>query len=223
MRWLAAAMMAAALVVAPPAAAQTPISLGTGEAASVIVDAVGTAHIAFDSGAGSTYCRLPRKARACDVRSFLPLDGAVGPQHPRAQRRRAGPGRRRVREARTAHLAGPWRHLVGARSRSAPPGSPRSRSRPAEQSVFTVGYGTSVVNVRHSAVRGRRDARAERAVRRQPAVLGRHGRARRRPRGRGLRRRGSRPLARVRRRRSLRHQRLGRAPGSSTASPTANS
>ena len=36
--------------------------------ASVLVDAIGTAHIAFDSGAGTTYCRLPRKARACDVR-----------------------------------------------------------------------------------------------------------------------------------------------------------
>ena len=76
---MAAAVTAAALAAAAPAAAQSPIPLGTGEAASAIVDAAGTAHIAFDSGAGTTYCRLPRRARGCEVRTFLPLAGAGRP------------------------------------------------------------------------------------------------------------------------------------------------
>jgi hypothetical protein len=153
MRWLAAAMAAAALVAAPPAAAQAPISLGPGQFASVIVDAAGTAHIAFDSGAGSTYCRLPRKASACDVRSFLPLDGAASPQ---IVQRGDGvlvlivPASTGTYLRTSADGGVTWSAPVAI----SPAGFASVALAPGEQSVFTVGYGTSVVNVRHLPLAG---------------------------------------------------------------------
>jgi hypothetical protein len=79
-RWPLLLALATTLVAAPAtAAAQSPLDLGAGENASVVVDAAGTAHIVFNATAGGEgYCRLPRKATACDVRTALPLDERLG-------------------------------------------------------------------------------------------------------------------------------------------------
>jgi len=76
--------LAAAAALAAPAGAQAPIDLGPGRGPSLVVDAAGTAHIAYRSldvrnatAHSVTYCRLPRGAAACDVRVVLPL-----PRHP---------------------------------------------------------------------------------------------------------------------------------------------
>jgi hypothetical protein len=66
------------LVLAAPAAAQAPVDLGPGQSPAVVVDGTGTAHIVFVTQAGDVYCRLPRGAAACDVRTPLPLPGADG-------------------------------------------------------------------------------------------------------------------------------------------------
>jgi hypothetical protein len=153
MRWLAAALTAAALVAAPPAAAQTPISLGSGELASVIVDAAGTGHIAFDSGAGSTYCRLPRKATACDVRTFLPLDGG---QNPHIFERADGAlliivGAEGFSYLRTSADRGvTWSAPVVISN--ATPGSVVLA--PDGQSAFTFGYAAGVANFRYAPFTG---------------------------------------------------------------------
>ena len=60
-----------ALLIAAPAGAQAPIDLGPGQSPTLIVDAAGTAHIVFVTAEGDVYCRLPRGARACDVRTVL--------------------------------------------------------------------------------------------------------------------------------------------------------
>jgi len=68
------AALAATLVLAAPAsAAVTPVDLGPGNQPSVVVDPAGTAHILWLMGSFSApqYCRLPRGATACDVRSAL--------------------------------------------------------------------------------------------------------------------------------------------------------
>src|SRR3954451_975543 len=73
--WMLAAVCAVAW--AEPARAATPLALGQGDSAKVALDPAGTAHIVFksiESPDGATYCRLPRGARACDIRTFLPLD-----------------------------------------------------------------------------------------------------------------------------------------------------
>jgi hypothetical protein len=64
-----------ALTVAAPAQAAKPIALGPGSAPRVVVDPAGTAHMVFRSTPddGIVYCRLPRGARACDVRTALPI------------------------------------------------------------------------------------------------------------------------------------------------------
>ena len=64
-----------AVLAAAPAAAQAPIDLGAGQDPSVVVDTAGTAHIVFHVDGGDVYCRLPRGAAACDVRTLLPLAG----------------------------------------------------------------------------------------------------------------------------------------------------
>jgi hypothetical protein len=153
MRWLVAALTAAALVAAPPAAAQTPISLGSGEAASVVADAAGTAHIAFDSGAGSTYCRLPRKARACDVRSFLPLEGA---QSPFIRERADGVLFLLVSAENVLYLrTSPDRGVTWSAPAAIGAGTPVSAElAPGGQGAFTLGYGNSVVNFRHAPFAG---------------------------------------------------------------------
>ena len=70
--------LALAAVAAPSAAAQAPIDLGPGEDPTIVVDAGGTAHVAFHEPGGDVYCRIPRGAAACDVRTQLPLAGGDG-------------------------------------------------------------------------------------------------------------------------------------------------
>ena len=81
------ALLVAALLalVAPASAAAAPFELGAGRDASAVMDAAGTAHIVFDSSPNvatsiATYCRLPRGARACDVRTEMPLDLSDDPR-----------------------------------------------------------------------------------------------------------------------------------------------
>ncbi len=153
MRWLAAATAAAALIAAPPAAAQSPISLGTGDTASMLVDAIGTAHIAFDSGPGSTYCRLPRNARACDVRSFLPLDGA---QAPFIRERADGVLILLASAENVLYLRSSGdRGVTWSAPAAIGTGTPSSAEiAPGGQGVYTMGFGTEVVNFRHSPFTG---------------------------------------------------------------------
>jgi hypothetical protein len=72
-----------ALVLSAPAGAVRPVFLGKGGQPGVAVDAAGTGHIAWihDGPAADDdtleYCRLPRRARACDVRSSFPLGGSA--------------------------------------------------------------------------------------------------------------------------------------------------
>jgi hypothetical protein len=71
-------VLLALLALAAPAQAATPIALGPGSAPRLVVDPAGTAHMLFRSNApddGIVYCRLPRGARACDIRTALPIGG----------------------------------------------------------------------------------------------------------------------------------------------------
>ena len=65
----------AALLAAAPAHAARPIALGAGGSPWLVVDSAGTGHMVFRGTPddGIVYCRLPRKARACDVRTALPI------------------------------------------------------------------------------------------------------------------------------------------------------
>jgi hypothetical protein len=153
MRWLAAAITAVALIAAPPAAAQSPISLGAGAGASMFVDTTGTAHIAFASGPGVTYCRLPRAARACDVRSFLPLDFA---QPPFLRERADGvlillTGANGLLYLRTSADRGVTWSAPAAISNSAPASAELA---PGGQAAVTLGYGSDFVNFRHAPFTG---------------------------------------------------------------------
>ena len=72
--------MLAALAAAAPASAQAPpIPLGPGENASMVTDGVGLTHIVFENGGDYVYCRLPRNARACDIRTTLVMPGVGEP------------------------------------------------------------------------------------------------------------------------------------------------
>ncbi len=66
-----------AVMAAAPASART-IDLGVGQTPTVAVDPAGTAHIVFLTPGGYTYCRLPRNAPACDIRTALPVDRRAG-------------------------------------------------------------------------------------------------------------------------------------------------
>ena len=145
--------MAAALIAAPPAAAQSPISLGEGESASMLVDTAGTAHIAFDSGPGTTYCRLPRKARACDVSTFLPLDDA---QPPFIRERADGVLILLVSADNVLYLRlSPDRGVTWSAPAAIGAGVPVSAElAPGGQGAFTLGFGSDVVNFRHTPFAG---------------------------------------------------------------------
>ena len=71
--------IAAAFPAAAPADVGQPIDLGPGQNPNVTLEADGTAHIAFTGlGANSTeldYCKLPRGATQCSVRSQVPAPG----------------------------------------------------------------------------------------------------------------------------------------------------
>ena len=75
----------AAALLATPAGAATPIDLGPGATPDVAVDAAGTAHVVLQAGRQGLYaveyCRIPRGATACAVRTRLPL--APGQGRPR--------------------------------------------------------------------------------------------------------------------------------------------
>ena len=124
--------------------------------ARVLVDAVGTAHIAFDSGAG--YDVLPAAAQGPRLRrAVVPAAGrGAGAVHPRAQPTAcwscSSSARERARIC--AHLrrtaASPGRR----RPRSAPAVPVAAEIAPGGQSVYTLGFGTSVVNFRHSPFAG---------------------------------------------------------------------
>ena len=83
-------LLLAVLLAAPAAAA--PVDLGPGRAPDVALDALGTAHVVLETGEqgalGVDYCRLPRRATGCEVRTALPLPAGEG--RPRILRRADG-------------------------------------------------------------------------------------------------------------------------------------
>jgi hypothetical protein len=78
---LAIACVVAGLVLAAPAGAATPLTIGTGHKPGVAVDAAGTAYLAWygpESNVTSlNFCRLPRGAGACDVRTTIAAPGTT--------------------------------------------------------------------------------------------------------------------------------------------------
>jgi hypothetical protein len=71
----------AGLVLVAPAGAATPLTIGTGHKPGVAVDAAGTAYIAWFGPESTTtslnFCRLPRAASACDVRTTIAAPGTT--------------------------------------------------------------------------------------------------------------------------------------------------
>lgn len=70
-------LFALAFLATSPAHA-APVDLGVGSDPSAVIDPAGTAHIVYDASGGEAYCRLPRKAAACDVLTPLPLPDHAG-------------------------------------------------------------------------------------------------------------------------------------------------
>jgi hypothetical protein len=77
---LAIACLVAGLVLAAPAGA-APLTIGTGHKPGVAVDAAGTAYVAWYGPESDTtslnFCRLPRGAGACDVRTTIAAPGTT--------------------------------------------------------------------------------------------------------------------------------------------------
>ena len=73
LRSLFLALATSFVAAAPAHAAVTPVDLGVGTKPSVVVDPAGTSHILFlpDTFGAPQYCRLPRGATACDIRTAL--------------------------------------------------------------------------------------------------------------------------------------------------------
>ena len=69
------------LLVPAGAGAATPLTIGTGHKPGVAVDAAGTAYIAWFGPESNTtslnFCRLPRGAGACDVRTTIAAPGTT--------------------------------------------------------------------------------------------------------------------------------------------------
>jgi hypothetical protein len=78
---LAIACVVAGLVLVAPAGAATPLTIGTGHKPGVAVDGAGTAYIAWFGPESTTtslnFCRLPRAASACDVRTTIAAPGTT--------------------------------------------------------------------------------------------------------------------------------------------------
>ncbi len=77
-----ACVVAGLLLLAPAGAgAATPLTIGTGHKPGVAVDAAGTAYIAWFGAESTTtslnFCRLPRGAGACDVRTTIAAPGTT--------------------------------------------------------------------------------------------------------------------------------------------------
>jgi hypothetical protein len=155
--WAGVIAVVAALAAATPASAQAPIPLGPGEVPSMVTDGVGLTHVVFRQAGDYVYCRLPRRGRACDIRTTLVMPG-VG-QPPRIRLRPDGAlfvvgaidetdDDRTYRGAtyvfatsdRGASWSGPTRIAVNNYAFSAV-----SLSNDG-QSAFTLAYGTSVVD-----------------------------------------------------------------------------
>lgn len=85
MRRLPALTLLSAALLAAPAHAAAPIDLGPGATPDVAIDAAGTAHVVLQAGGQGLlavdYCRIPRGATTCAVRTRLPL--APGQGRPR--------------------------------------------------------------------------------------------------------------------------------------------
>jgi hypothetical protein len=75
------AARAATLVRAAPGAAAAPLQVGTGLVPVVAMDPTGTAYVAWQSASAIGFCRLPRDARACDVRVDLPYEREFSGSH----------------------------------------------------------------------------------------------------------------------------------------------
>jgi hypothetical protein len=77
------AALVATLALAAPAGAATPLNVGTGKVPVVAMDPAGTAFIAWQTDATLGFCRLPRNAKACDVRVDVPyaFDGGLNRLH----------------------------------------------------------------------------------------------------------------------------------------------
>jgi hypothetical protein len=67
------ATVAATLAIAAPAGAAAPLNVGTGKVPVVAMDPAGTAFIAWQTDTTIGFCRLPRRAQACDARAELPF------------------------------------------------------------------------------------------------------------------------------------------------------
>src|SRR5690349_5198481 len=80
MRNAALAVLAVALL-APSVAGAAPLTMGNGHKPGVAVDAAGTAYIAWFGPESLTtslqFCRLPRGASACDVKTTLAAPGTT--------------------------------------------------------------------------------------------------------------------------------------------------
>ena len=80
---LAVACVVAGLLLGAPAGASaaTPLTIGTGHKPGVAVDPAGTAYIAWFGPESNTtslnFCRLPRGAGACDVRTTIAAPGTT--------------------------------------------------------------------------------------------------------------------------------------------------
>jgi type IV secretory pathway TrbD component len=77
---LAIACLVAGLALAAPAGG-APLTIGTGHKPGVAVDAAGTAYVAWFGPESTTtslnFCRLPRGAGACDVRTTIAVPGTT--------------------------------------------------------------------------------------------------------------------------------------------------
>jgi hypothetical protein len=78
---LAIACVVAGLVLVAPAGAATSLTVGAGHKPGVAVDAAGTAYIAWYGPESNTtslnFCRLPRGAAACDVKTTIVAPGTT--------------------------------------------------------------------------------------------------------------------------------------------------
>ena len=78
---LAIACVVAGLALVSPAGAATSLTVGSGHKPGVAVDAAGTAYIAWYGPESNTtslnFCRLPRGAAACDVKTTIAAPGTT--------------------------------------------------------------------------------------------------------------------------------------------------
>ena len=222
-KWAGALAVTGLLAGAPPAFAAPPIDLGVGDSPAVVVDGAGTAHIVFNSASGETYCRLPRTAKACDILTALPLDRSV--RGPLILQRRQDGALFIVQGAGDSGSATIWARysLDGGATWQGPialatgTSSASGAALAADgQSLFTLDPGapgglTLQRGLFAATESSRARARAHERVDAGRLVGGAPGRAGRRADAERRRDAQRHPLAFLRRRRPVRHQRLGQA------------